>query len=70
MILADGTVEHPALGSSDPIDAFAAELGVAVESVNQGVALPQLSSVLARQALVICRAEVESVRTRKAVEIR
>ena len=69
VILPDGTVERPALGSADPIDAFADELGVAVESVNRGVALPQLSANLARQALVICRAEIESVISRKAVEV-
>jgi predicted dehydrogenase len=69
LILPDGTVERPALGSADPVDAFAAELGVAVESVNRRVALPQLSAELARQALVICRAEIESVTTRKPIEI-
>ena len=69
VILPDGTVERPALGSGDPIDAFAAELAVAVESVEQGIALPQLSGELARQALVICHAEVESVKTRKPVLI-
>lgn len=69
VILPDGTVERPALGSSDPIDAFADELTVAVQSVEQGAALPQLSCELARQALVICQAEVESVKTRKPVSV-
>ncbi len=69
VILPDGTVEHPTLGSGDPIDSFAAELGVAVESVNRGIASPQLSADLARQALVVCHAEVESVKTRQSVAI-
>lgn len=69
VILPDGTVERPELGSGDPLDAFADELGVAVASVEQGVALPQLSGELARQALVICQAEVESVKTGKSVAI-
>jgi predicted dehydrogenase len=69
VILPDGTVERPELGSGDPLDAFADELGVAVASVEQGVALPQLSGELARQALVICQAEVESVKTGKPVAI-
>lgn len=70
VMMADGTVERPALGSSDPIDAFADELAVAVASVEQGVALPQLSGALARQALAVCHAEVESVKSGKLVEIR
>jgi predicted dehydrogenase len=70
VILPDGKVERPALGSGDPIDSFAEELGVAVASVEQGVALPQLSGELARQALVLCHAEVESVKTGKPVEVR
>jgi predicted dehydrogenase len=69
VILPDGTVERPALGSGDPVDSFTDELAVAVQSVEQGVALPQLSGELARQALVICLAEVESVKARKPVLI-
>jgi predicted dehydrogenase len=69
VVLPDGSVEHPDTGSGDPIDAFTDELAVAVKSVEQGVALPQLSGELARQALVICQAEVESVKTRKAVAV-
>ncbi len=69
VILPDGTVERPALGPGDPVDAFAAELGVAVASVERGGEAPQLSAGLARQALVICLAEIESVTTRAPVEI-
>jgi predicted dehydrogenase len=70
LILPEGKVERPALGSGDPVDAFVAELGVAAESVEKGVAAPALSGELARQALAICLAEVESVKSRRAVEIR
>jgi len=70
VILSDGSAERPEHGSGDPIDAFAAELGVAVASVGQGVSGPQLSAELARQALAICQAEVESVKTRKPVSLR
>jgi hypothetical protein len=69
VILPDGTVERPQLGSGDPIDAFAEELAVAVESVASGIAAARLSGELARQALMICRAEIESVKTRQAVAI-
>ncbi len=69
LILPDGRVERPELGSDDPVDAFAAELGVAVESVNRREAQPRLSADLARQALMICRAEIESVTTGRVVAI-
>jgi predicted dehydrogenase len=61
VILPDGTVGRPALGSGDPIDSFASELTVAVEAVASKVEAPRLSGKLARQALAICQAEVESV---------
>ncbi len=69
VILPDGTVERPELGSGDPIDAFTAELSVAVEGVAQGQEPPRLSGQLARQALALCWAEVESVKGRKPVAI-
>jgi hypothetical protein len=69
VILADGKVERPELGGGDPIDAFAAELNAAACSVEQGVVAPTLSGLLARQALVLCHTEVESVRRGQAVEV-
>ena len=63
VILPDGTVAQPALGSGDPIDAFAAELTQAVEAVATGKDAPGLADDLARTALKICHAEVESVKT-------
>ena len=63
LILPDGTVERPELGSRDPIDAFAAELAAAVTALEQGNVNPALSAELAKQALVVCLAEVESIRT-------
>jgi predicted dehydrogenase len=69
VILPDGTVERPTLGSGDPIDSFAAELQVAVAAVDSGTPAPQLSGELARQALRICHAEVESVKSGQPVTI-
>jgi predicted dehydrogenase len=69
VILPDGTVTRPALGGGDPIESFAAELTEAVEAVATGAPAPGLSSELARTALAICHAEVESVKTRRAVTI-
>ena len=63
VIQADGTVERPELGSGDPVDGFVRELTVAVEAVATGRPAPQLSGELARQALRLCLAEIESVRT-------
>ena len=68
---ADGRVGQPTLaGAGDPVDAFVAELGVAVEAVATGVPAPALAGDLARQALLLCHAEVESARTGRAVTVR
>lgn len=69
VILPDGTVQRPDLGSGDPIDAFATELSAAVSAVESGKEAPMLSGDLARQALRLCHAEVESVKTARAVVI-
>lgn len=65
----DGTAEAPALGSGDPLDAFAAELALAVESVESGQVALVFSADLARQALRTCLAEVESVKTGQEVGV-
>jgi predicted dehydrogenase len=67
LILGD-RVEHPALASADPIDAFALELTAAVNSL-EGALVPALDCRLARHALATCWAEVESVKLGRAVPI-
>jgi predicted dehydrogenase len=69
VILPDGTVERPSLGSGDPIDSFARELSVAAEAAATGQEADQLSGSLARLALKLCLAEVASVETRSPIEI-
>ncbi len=69
VILPDGSVERPDLGSGDPIDAFGSELAAAVEAVARGVDEPRLSGELARTALVLCQAEVESVQSGRSIAI-
>jgi predicted dehydrogenase len=69
VILPDGSIERPQVGSGDPVDAFTSELAAAVEAVAAGAEAPALSGALARQALVLCRAEIESVRTGRPVAI-
>ena len=69
VILPDGTIERPDLGAGDPVDGFVRELGVAAVAIAAGRTAPQLDGDLARQALLLCLAEVESVRTGRAVEL-
>jgi predicted dehydrogenase len=69
VILPDGTVEQPKLGSGDPIDSFALELTTAAQAVSSGRESEQLSGNLARQALRLCLAEIDSAKTRKVVEL-
>jgi predicted dehydrogenase len=69
VILPDGTVERPDLGSGDPVEGFVKELTAATDSVVSGIEAPGLSGDLARSALKLCWAEVESVRTGKVVEL-
>jgi predicted dehydrogenase len=70
VILPDGTVDRPDLpGSGDPVEAFTAELEAAVGAVRSGVPSPMLSGELARQALKLCLAEVESAKSGQVVEI-
>jgi predicted dehydrogenase len=69
VILPDGKVERPELGSGDPVDSFALELEVAAGAVASGREAPRLSGNLARQALKLCLAEIESVKTRRVIEL-
>ncbi len=63
VLTAGGEVEHPPLSDGDPIAAFAAELQTAVDGVQAGKAPDLLSGQLARDALVMCHRECESVKT-------
>jgi len=69
VILPDGTALHPEPGSGDPIDAFAHELTVAAAAVASGREAARLSGNLARQALRLCLAEIESVNTGGVIEV-
>lgn len=56
-------------GSGDPTNAFIAELQAAVNGIEKGKAPDLLSAKLARDALVLCHKEIESVKTGKEVAI-
>lgn len=62
LILPEGKVERPEIGPPDPSVAFSAELAMAAGAVDSGIEPPSLSARLARQALVLCLAEQESVK--------
>jgi predicted dehydrogenase len=69
VISPDGTVTQPNLGSGDPIESFAQEIAVAAAAVASGRETERLSGQLARGALALCLAEIESVKTQKRVEL-
>jgi predicted dehydrogenase len=69
VLTSDGQVQKPHLGSGEPVACFAAELQAAVDGVAAGVAPDLLSGQLARDALVMCQRECDSVRSGRAVDV-
>jgi predicted dehydrogenase len=59
---AAGGVSEPATGDGDPVKAFGAELSEVARCLASGVESPILSGELARDALLICQRQTESVR--------
>lgn len=69
VLTADGKVEKPSIPGGDEVTTFAAELAEATQAVVSGTPSPMLDGVLARDALVLCHREMESVRTGKTVSV-
>jgi predicted dehydrogenase len=70
VLTADGAVQEPKLeGGSEATTAFTAELQAAVDGISSGKEPDLLSGKLARDALVLCHKECQSVRTGKAVAV-
>jgi predicted dehydrogenase len=70
LIADDGQIVHPDPGGGGSwCAAFTEELQAAVEGVASGKGHPILSGQLARDALKICHAEAESIRTAKCVTV-
>jgi predicted dehydrogenase len=69
LLAANGKVERPVMKSSDPVDAFVDELTEAVRAVRSGKPSPLLDGQLARDAVVLCQKQTESIRKRKAVAV-
>lgn len=66
----DGKSKQPKLkGGGDPLSAFTTEIQTAVEGVRSGQEPDLLSGKLARDALVLCHRECDSVRKGKPVAV-
>ena len=69
VLLENGKVLRPKLGSGDPTQAFVAELGEVVRAIRGNVASPLLAGELARDAVILCRKQTESVIRGRAVKV-
>lgn len=70
LLTSDGKSTQPALdGGSEPFSAFTDELQAAADGVIAGKEPALLSGQLARDALVLCHREIESVKTGKPVAV-
>jgi predicted dehydrogenase len=69
VLLSNGKMERPKLGSGDPVDAFVAELTEVVRAVRANKPSPLLAGELARDALVLCQKQTESVLRGRAVKV-
>jgi predicted dehydrogenase len=65
----DGRVERPKMTSADPIDAFADELKEAARTVKTGKRSALLDGQLARDAIVLCQKQTESIRKKRLVPV-
>jgi len=70
VLTADGKSEKPSLPGGDMLDAFTTEIQMAVDAVVSGKEPDLLRGQLARDALVLCHKECESVKTGKIVAIK
>jgi predicted dehydrogenase len=70
LLTAGGKSKTPKLrGGTDPIAGFTAEIQTAADAVASGKEPDLLSGKLARDALVLCHKEIQSVRTGKPVSV-
>ena len=69
VLLNNGKVLRPKLGSGDPVDAFVAELGEVTRTVRNNKPSRLLAGELARDAVILCQKQTESVRRGRAVKM-
>lgn len=65
----DGSVVRPDLGDGDPVHAFVAELSEVARVLHRGDSSTILDAQLARDAIVLCDAQSQSVRSRQTVRL-
>ena len=65
----DGKVHKVDLGEADPVTAFTNEIQYAVDAINEKREPAALSGIGARDALLLCYKEAESVRTGQVVSV-
>ena len=66
---AKGKAVQPKLGSGDPVDSFAGELTEATRAVSSGKPSALLAGDLARDAVVMCQKQTQSLKQRKPVTV-
>lgn len=69
VLTSTGKVLRPDLGDGDPARAFEAEIKEVARSIKSGKPSPILSGDLARDAIVLCHKQTESVKKQRAVKI-
>ncbi len=69
VLTANGKVERPQMKSSDPVDSFVDELSEAARCVRSGKPSALLDGQLARDAVVLCHKQTESIRKRRPVKV-
>jgi predicted dehydrogenase len=69
VLTADGKVKRPKLGGGDPVDSFVSEIAEVVRSVESNTPSALLDGRLARDALLLCQKQTESVQRRRAVKV-
>jgi hypothetical protein len=65
----NGKVERPSVGSADPTDAYMAEINEVIKCVRTGKASSVLGGELARDAVVMCHKQTQSVTSGKVVKV-
>jgi predicted dehydrogenase len=63
-----GAAQRPAIGEGDPMLAFEAEIKEVLKSLKAGRTSPLLAGDLARDAVVLCNKQTQSIQSRKAVK--
>lgn len=69
VLTADGQVVRPSLGDGNPVGGFEAEISEVVRCVQANQPSAILSGDLARDAIVLCHRQTESVRQRRTVKV-